>query len=627
MVAIFVLRLGDAGLAEGKLKYVRLPPPVHAASYILRVVLVAGASASKEPILYTNYPQNGRPFRRTEFNPVPYGLADPAAELSITLPGVYEYCVEYSEWNSGTRVRTKHSGSFVIDPRLSLPVQAPAGHAPLALNGISMLTVIPKWMPTVSHWPEYFATFSKVGYNMVHLAPLNTRGSSNSPYSIFDQLSLSDDLFDGQLSEQEKEMFLDKSLKQIRVDSGVLTATDIVWNHTACNSTWLRQHPEAGYNLQTAPHLRPAFEVEEALLAFSEKWTATIETEEQLQQALIAVKTSVLPSVKLWEFYVVDIVAHLQDIRPLCTNSWALEDALDADLSNLTLKEQADILRESALVDRQDGRRHAKTLDVRAASRFINKLSKDFRLIDVEQKMLRYERVLNELNLIYYQEHDADIAALIENLISRAKFLRLAPNGPRLGKLSAREPLVDLYFTRLSKDEAVGDREADELVLANNGWIWNADPLINFAAPGSKAYLRREVIAWSDCVKLRYGEKPEDSPWLWNHQIAYTQKMARLFDGLRIDNCHSTPIHVASALLDAAREVNPDLYVFAELFTGSEEQDILFVSKLGINSLIREAMNAGDAKELSRLVHRHGGQPVGTLFERNRICAYYSQRF
>ncbi|KAJ3244446.1 hypothetical protein HDU78_010990 [Chytriomyces hyalinus] len=618
---VFQVRLGSDGNPSGQKKFVRLPPPRDSSPFSLRFVLTAGtAAATKDAVLLTNHTEDANGFDRTVFRKVPFefgpdGLGDGIATLRITCPGVFEY-----------RVGSGEGGAVVVDPRLSVmnrlaedslspQVETMSkGETLLPLDAICVLTVIPKWMPTLDKWAPFFKSFADAGYNMIHFAPLNTRGASNSPYSIYDQLSFSNDLFDSAYDEPVKESLLKSMLLRARNEFGILSCTDVVWNHTAHNSQWLQEHPEAGYNLQTAPHLRAAFELDEAICNMytdleSAGISAALKTEDHLTQIMNVFKDTVLPRLKLWEFYVIDVAASVASFQHEFVAGE--EGSYDHAFVASGLRVWADTLKNAAVASSNVGTRFNKTVIVSAAVPIVQRLT--LKSDSMETVLRVYTNILNEINAPFYAEADEDVGYIIKNVWSRARYMRVDPHGPQLGLISNRDPLVDTYFTRLPLNTVTSKYHADTMCLANNGWIWNGDPLQNFAGPDSKAYLRREVIAWGDCVKLRYGTGPSDNPWLWAHQKAYTEKMARLFHGFRIDNCHSTPIHVAAYLLDAARKINPDLYVFAELFTGSEETDTKFVSKLGINSLIREAMSAWDPHEMSRLVHRYGGTPIGSL--------------
>ncbi|KAK9472217.1 glucanotransferase domain of glycogen debranching enzyme-domain-containing protein [Dipodascopsis tothii] len=598
--AVYVLELDGAGapaLAPGGV--LALPPPHE--PYTLRFRLGGGAAVAREATLWCTAPPPGAAYAPDKFHgrPLAAGFARAAeADVLVDRPGVYAFYVTYVPLRDflaalatePARTPTHH---FTVAPRLAC-----AG-APLPSAALAIQSVVSKWMGPPAAWDAKLAAVRAKGYNMVHFTPLQARGESNSPYSIYDQLAYDPAAFPA------GEADVAALVARMRDTHGLLAMTDVVWNHTASNSAWLRDHPEAGYSVATAPHLRPAYELDSALLAFGRSLRTlglptTLESEADLTRVMDGIKVHVLGALRLWEFYVVDVDAAVDAAVA------ALPAAEPAPLAaGAGLEEVCEYVRSTGGAGLAAfGARHERTLDAAVLAAAARATVPDGDVAAVRAELVR---VVDEINLAFYRDYDADSREILSQTTSRIRYTRLDAHGPRLGAVSAAAPLTDAYFTRveLADGAVVG--------LANNGWIWNGDPLVDFASPASRAYLRREVIAWGDCVKLRYGAGPADSPWLWAHMRAYTEACATLFDAVRIDNCHSTPLHVGEHLLACARRVRPDLYVVAELFTGSEATDGVFVRQLGINALIREAMQAWSPGELSRLVFRHGGRPIGSL--------------
>jgi len=101
-------------------------------------------------------------------------------------------------------------------------------------------------MGPLSKWREHFLEASDRGYTMLHWTPLQERGKSDSPYSIRDQLKYDPSLFEGQAGSDGGKTKIEEVLKVAREEYGLLSLTDVVLNHTANDSHWLVDHPEAG---------------------------------------------------------------------------------------------------------------------------------------------------------------------------------------------------------------------------------------------------------------------------------------------------------------------------------------------------------------------------------------------
>jgi glycogen debranching enzyme len=535
--------------------------------------------------------------------------------------GAFEFYTTYTplpKFTTGPAEKPEPTSTktYYIDVAPSLHI----GKSKLPLDAISVISVLSKFMGKYPEdWERHLHGISARGYNMVHFTPLMIRGDSNSPYSLYDQLAFDPVYF------PNGEADITALTTKMEKDYGLLSMTDVVWNHTANNSKWLEAHPDAGYNLKTAPHLRAPYELDTNLLEYSASLASRglpthLANEGDLQRIVDDMENNVIKKMKFWEFYICDV----EKDAKAATEAWKQHNfdaglSIPEDFSSWNLKQKADWLVANAFTgtDRMGDRFHRKLIPSRGAS-VVQKLFGDFnsKSYDTSDERSAYgtmHRFLNEVNLYWYRECNADIAAIKDQIFNRAKYMRLAPDGPKTGDITLDNPLIESYFTRLPKNDVTSKHDPDSLALANNGWVWAADVMKDNAGPRSKVYLRRELIVWGDCVKLRYGAGPEDSPYLWEHMTKYTQLMAKHFNAFRIDNCHSTPLHVASHMLDSARNTRPDLVVAAELFSGNEDIDFHYCQVLGISFLIREAMQVWSTAEMSRLVHINCGRPVGSL--------------
>uniref|UniRef100_A0A8D8RVX4 Glycogen debranching enzyme n=1 Tax=Cacopsylla melanoneura TaxID=428564 RepID=A0A8D8RVX4_9HEMI len=566
----------------------------------------------RKVIVFTNIPEEGQSFQRTQYRTLDWANASGDdtvnyIRIPISLPGSFHYYFTFE----GSSAK-QGSGYLVVEPSLTL------GGEPLPLDAIQCVTVLARCLGPFPTWDKKLQVAKETGYNMVHFTPIQELGDSNSCYSLSSQLDLNPvfSTADHRVTWDDVTAFNEK----LRTEWQMLSLCDIVLNHTANETSWLREHPEASYNLVNSAHLKPAYLLDVMLQQLSDEVEAgnwvmngvprVIDCEDHLNALRHLIHTRKLSEVRIPELFSLDSELLVKQFQDLCRTTVPV----DSNASSLPPGAGLRIVQDPQF------RRLKSTIDLQLALKIYNVYRSD--CFDEDSRIRRcvqeFKLKIDELNSVKIQQIEAHLNAAVDNLIAGVRYYRVSPDGPRHTEISLKCPLVYRYFTDYQNNTDFNLLEdinpvAANFIMAHNGWVMGANPLDNFASPESNTYLRRELIAWGDSVKLRFGDCPADNPWLWSHMRSYVEATARTFDGVRLDNCHSTPLPVAEYLLDAARSVKPQLYVMAELFTDSPEKDNIFVNRLGITSLVREAMSAWDSHELGRIVHRYGGEPIGAF--------------
>lgn len=532
---------------------------------------VTGSTLLGERVnLFINYPKDHRSFEREQYQELSWlnvrsdsDYSSAYVDIQLQLPGTFGYYFALND-----EKEPNGNGNFIVEPKLLV-----GQDEELSMDQIQCQTVLSKCLGYFDYWKEKLQVAHKSGYNAIHFTPVQELGASKSAYSLSDHKKLNP-MFNLENSSKQYDFDdLAKLIEFIRTEWKMVSLTDIVLNHTANETLWLKEHPEATFNLANSPHLRPAYLLDRLCWFISSdinsgKWETSglpknLNCEDHLTRLREIFKSYYLPLANIHELFLIGVDETVEQF----------EQTLKAHLNGkrqLRPEEKGECLK---VVQDEEYRRFKSTVDLDSAIRMaINLRNEPNNELWTSQAVNSFRECLNEMNGQIHKEIQGHLNSAVENVISAARYERLDQNGPRIAEVSYAHPLVPPYFTHVDTDNIVKDKELiydttkNQFVQAHNGWVCRGffsvcfyrgstlskfaiqtaadsrfpsdsndskqvmgdDPLRNFAEKGSNVYLRRELIAWGDSVKLRYGEKVEDSPFLWNHMKDYVVQTASI---------------------------------------------------------------------------------------------------
>jgi len=550
------------------------------------VIPVGTIFHSKDTVILTNHPQNDEKgiLEKKHYSV----MEDYSILIKITTPGVWSFQLKMND-QLGPLIRFITETDVIINKK-SVPI-----------NSLIIQTNYARCVGKVTEWLDNLRPISELGYNMIHFPPIQEPGS-RSHYSLRDQMAASRDLFPPGFPENERWPLIETTMKEIETKLDLGFMIDIVLNHTHNLTHWLNDHPESGYNEITAPWLNPAMFIDDFFREISEKIGDgnAISIQPVFPKENLPVFRDFLYNElhksDFQRFFVLNSSKSLSDLKESIGKPLPKAfEMIRMRSINYSSPQRLNVLRSKGIINNGSYSMDSLCIDTHYASALYSPPGDDNDLLIDD-----FEMAINTINAPLLQQYSSLCKEIVDNVIREFGYHRY--EGDHKGTpISVKVPIVCRYFQKIVI------HNGETLHFACNGWLMSDNPRNDFTAKGSDVYLKRKLVSWGDCLKLRFGETRDDNPWLWDYMSDYVRHVAKISHAIRIDNAHSTPLALAAHCIKCAREINPNLFVMAELFTSGEDEDIEVINSIGINAFMREAIHRLTPNSMSWLLRQSGG--------------------
>lgn len=457
----------------------------------------------------------------------------------------------------------------------------------LNFDTITIITLYPTMLGPIEDWESELEYLIQKGFRGFHFSPIQQLGKSGSLYSIKNPLVLNSSIFGNATSSFDK---LNHIFHNLKLKHNVFFIIDIIWNHCSFDAEWILEEPSSYTSVRNTPCLNAAFTLNNSLMDLSENLlhlnitnNNLIDSLDDVSKIVDYIRSSVLQPLKFEEFFVMDVKAILLDVKNL------FHEVEVQDLKNIVQNGNSEFY----FVDADEFNIIKSKITNLGASRFGVHIPTEWLLEYLTQRPAQLAfselgKILKQINIqmkTKVQEWFQDIIRNIqEEIIER--FLN-----KNIKSVSTDYPLVQNYFCQLSN--------GDYALLNGNvkGKIFFED----FSLELDQFYFRRNMNVWQDSIKLNYQPWP-NSMKLWNVMNEYTKQMARVFDGFRLNNFHSTKIDTAKFFINSAMQANESLFLFTELFSNSLKCDVNFCLKVGVHRLVRELQDYNSLTNIINLI-------------------------